>query len=313
MKKNIFISLLLAFALSIIPMGTMHAMEQQQNTPESSVSLIYYPSFRLIGSAGHAEVEINGTVYNRMILMTSRPLNNLIEDANSGGQPFLRFVFDVDTAAIPSLLAEIQKNAAWYSTCSFGAVSPLRNAGICSIPAPLSISPLIMASYLALSNTLRLDKIKEIEYYGDPSLLHILGLDKIQKTGYTKDPSLLNSLRIMPGLLVESGLIISNVSNAAKVTIDATKKATSITDERVYAAINTLVSERLSALISSGLALGWITFTAIKAFEKMSHHQTNQEQSHMVQSSEKAIQNHFNAFRKAANSPLFKIILSTLY
>ena len=169
MKQKIFKHILFTLALSMLPMTALHAMEQQPKVA-NSVSLICYPA--------HVKLEINGMAYNRTgtgvsFLLPAGPdrsLNELIAMANSGGKPFVRFVFDVDDAIVSRLLEYMKVRPAFYATCSFGATHPLRNEGICSIPAPLSISPLITANYLAMGKKVRLDKIKKIEYYGHPSL-----------------------------------------------------------------------------------------------------------------------------------------------
>ena len=347
----------IAFALSIMPMMALHAMELQQNNAQSSVSLIYYPSIMHIGVKGHVKLEINGTAYNRTGSAQpghDKPLNDLIKKANSGGKPFFRFVFDVDDATISQLLQSVEESPAksLLVTCSFGAAQPLRKAGACSIPALLTISPFTTASYLTVSKALQLDNIIAIEHYGDPSLLNMVGLNSIQKDEYTKQPSLLKSLRILPGVLFEFSLasgisilsiqltyltcklsrIIADVAHfqmSSHILQEAIEQGSegqtfkrlleiigntpidTITSDQWMSAANTLTNERLSTLIQGGIVLGWATFNTIKAIRKISNQKTIQELSQTLnaQSPTQSIQNPFNAFRKAANTPLFKIIL----
>ena len=208
MKQKTFKNIVFALALSMLPMTALQAMNEQQPTnTERSVSLLYYPSITCRGGTGHVKLEINGMAYNRTGIFPApfpapelhdRPLKTLIHKATHvGGKPFFRFVFDVDTidtTTIPRLLDYIKIKPSFYDgTCSYGAASPLRKTGICSIPAPLSIFPLTTASYLVMSNKFGLeDKIKKIEYYGDPSPL--------------------KNLHIVPGVLVELAASIISVA-----------------------------------------------------------------------------------------------------
>lgn len=300
MKNHIIQSITFALALSIMPMTALHAMNAQPKDAENTVSILYYPIVIDIGCPGHVKLEINGTAYNRPESSKKtehniRSLDSLIKKAESGGKPFFRFIFDADETTISHLQEHIQTVPAPHITCSFGAVQPLRKFGICSIPAVLSLSPLSMASYLTISKQLGFDKIEKIEYYGNTSLL--------------------NNARMLSGILVESGIISEYILLAMTYSYVAILAY----DNQYYYTLHPII-EGINRPLENSMAVGHtimktgIAINAIKALGNMAT-RINQEQTQNLtsQSTEHPIRNPFNAFGKAAKTPLFKSILSTLY
>jgi hypothetical protein len=166
-KKLLLAGLALCFLQS-------QAMNQDAAVAEATVSYIYYPSQVTLVGVGHAELEVKGCSWmlfsNSGSGKSSKPLSAMIDKSTRDGLPFLRFVFQVtpeDAAIVEKAIAETEGSRI---SCSVGALSPLTEAGVCSIPAPLTISPLLSAAYLMACKTAGINNIKKIEYYGNPSM-----------------------------------------------------------------------------------------------------------------------------------------------
>ena len=158
-----------------------------------TASYIYYPHGALLingipggipGGKGHAELEIDDTVYS---FSHPKQLSTMIDKSTMGcGRPFFRFVFKATTDQIDDMQKIIgHRNGL---TCGYRAGTPLHETRICSIPLPLRLSSLLSAAYLTSGKLFGCNNIKTIEFYGGPSKSK-------------------NALAIIPGVLGESFLI----------------------------------------------------------------------------------------------------------
>jgi hypothetical protein len=163
--KKLLVTALLFVGISLHAMDDYHLDLMEKNLIErndSSVSYIYYPKI-------HAEIEVEGTAYDR-VGARSRPLQDMIEKSTSDGHPFLRFVFKTKPEQVENIKKYIDEGS-WGISCAMRALEPLEKAGICSVPFPISFSPLWSAAYLASGKKLGLNNVSKIEYYGNPSML----------------------------------------------------------------------------------------------------------------------------------------------
>lgn len=147
-----------------------HSMEQDHQLDTHSVSFVYYPTGRDF-PLGHAEVEVDG---NSWTLVTdrsygSRPLKEMIDKSTDDGFPFFRFILEAEQQQIEKLKKSIEHKR-WAINCTRAALRPLSEANICSVPLPFNISPLLTGLYLATGKKLKLNGVRRIEYYGNPSL-----------------------------------------------------------------------------------------------------------------------------------------------
>ena len=149
--------------------------ELEANAPSCSLSFIYYPSTSLDVDAGHAELEVEGESWNFIDSCSKKSLRNMINKATQDGFPFVRFVLKAEPNQICKIQGIIKgpgqgiikENVPEYS-CSRGALAPLAEAGVCMVPLPFNISPLLSAAYLIAGRGLRLNNVQKIEYYGNP-------------------------------------------------------------------------------------------------------------------------------------------------
>lgn len=160
----------------------------------SEISFIYYPSKNLsIKTTGHAKLEVNGCIWTMLgdPAKSRSSLQNRIDKSTSNGRPFFRFVFQVT----PDQMAIIEKaitNGGSCISCSAGALAPLTEADACTIPAPVTISPLVSAVYLSAVKMAGINNIKRIEYYGNPSMIK-------------------NAFKMVPGVATETFLVTGAV------------------------------------------------------------------------------------------------------
>lgn len=169
-------------------MKTWTYIADEYKKPQS-VSFIYYPTGRNAPPMGHAELEVNGSSWTLLGDTTygKRPLNKLIAKAGDTGMPFFRYIFDVNFDQIKEVKKHIYKNK-WAISCSQAALYPLEKAEICWVPFPLNVSPLLTAAYLKSGKELHLNNVKQIEYYGNPSLIKSI-------------------LKMLPGIAIESVIL----------------------------------------------------------------------------------------------------------
>lgn len=135
----------------------------------NSVSFIYYPTSR--DGVGHAELEVAGDSWDVFMgYANGRPLHDMIDKStNDGyGYPFLRFLFKAEPHQIQKVQDMIKEKSV-ECTCSRTVLAYLAEAGVCTVPLPFSISPLLSAAYLTAGRRLKLNNIQKIEYYGGPS------------------------------------------------------------------------------------------------------------------------------------------------
>lgn len=165
--KQLYAALLLLSGLQGYAMDGYDYHEPQQK----SVSYLWWPSGHW---TGHAQLECNGRSWTSIatpdgVIHSSKKLAAQIAKATNDGQPMVRFLFEVNDRQQNTVEINIKKENAGR-TCSSGALYPLQQAGLCSVPAPISLSPCLSASYLASGKLLGLNCVKNIEYYGNASL-----------------------------------------------------------------------------------------------------------------------------------------------
>lgn len=173
--------------VSHVPMSAMDCDIEAQS--ENSVSFIYYPAAREYPK-GHAELEIAGTSWNKIDFKhyEKKQLRNMIAKSTEDGFPFFRFLFKAESGQIRKIQDFVETKDTLEFICSRIVLAPLHEAGVCSVPMPFSISPLLTAAYLTTGKKLGLNNVQKIEYYGNPSLKQSL-------------------VKIVPGVLTESAIL----------------------------------------------------------------------------------------------------------
>jgi hypothetical protein len=143
-------------------------MDQRFSKSEKTLSFIYYPRGNFV-PVGHAEMETGGTIWNGGY--SSRLLTKAIASATTHGLPFFRFVLKAKSDQTPKIeIDQYIYKSRDSITCSRAALYPLSKMSAISIPFPINMSPLSTALYLTAGTALRINGVKRIEYYGNPSL-----------------------------------------------------------------------------------------------------------------------------------------------
>jgi len=155
----------------IVLIGLMYncfceSMDQNKKKP---VSLIYYPTGSE-GPAGHVEIEYKGKSWGIVSEQNygSKSLARMINKSQTTGWPFFRFTFEADKQQRKIIKQNIKKESL-HCNCARASLYPLKKAGICSVPAPINFFPFLTAVYLKLGKELRLNSVKNIEFYHNPS------------------------------------------------------------------------------------------------------------------------------------------------
>lgn len=173
-------------------LSSLYASAMDQNHEidiHHSVAFIYYPSAREYPK-GHAELEIEGISFNKIGIgrYEKKQLRNMIAKSTEDGFPFFRFLIKVDSDEIRKVQYCAEQEYSMEFICSRIALAPLRAAGLCSVPLPFSMSPLLTAAYLTAGKKMGLNNVQNIEYYGNPSLKQ-------------------NLIKIVPGMLIETTVL----------------------------------------------------------------------------------------------------------
>jgi len=168
MKYTLLFMILIVWAMQINAMDPGYGLDQ--NIPQS-VSYIYYPAQQCLpfGHAGFAfgeyidfELNQNTTSLKRAIEKTTK----------KNGYPFFQFTFDVTSDEFEKMGKIIRTlDYIFQDNCSVRASKPLIDGGICNIPFPVRISPMLTAAYLASGKQLRSNRVSEIKFYGNPSMI----------------------------------------------------------------------------------------------------------------------------------------------
>jgi hypothetical protein len=163
--KQLFLAVLL-----VLSGMQNHAMEENAAVPKSpSVSLIYYPSVGVL-LPGHVELEVEGLSWTLVPAFNrSKLLADMIEHSTKDGKPFFRFVLEANSEQMQTIQKSMSTKISKI-TCGRGALYPLEQANVCSVPSPLNLSPLLTAAYLMGAKKLGRNNVVNVEYYGNPSL-----------------------------------------------------------------------------------------------------------------------------------------------
>lgn len=154
-------------AIAICFFGPVYAAADQGEI--RSLSFVYYPTSSK--GLGHVELELNDILWD-CTEGKSRPFPDAVR-LSTYKKPFFRFVFDPPAGSLQDMQRHI-KNSFWSLTCCRAALYPLEQAGVCSVPFAIGISPLYTALYLKTGNMCGLNRVVRIEYYGNPSLTESL-------------------------------------------------------------------------------------------------------------------------------------------
>ncbi len=144
-------------------------MDASKEKTLSTVSYIYYPS-QLTNKYCNAKLEVEGHSWSLLCGKSfEKPLEKMIYNSQKGGEPFFQFVFEANSNQVEKIKKSIV-NKELGLTCSSSVLYPLSKAGVCSVPLPIKFSPLLSALYLGLGKIIKYNNVKEIKYYGNPSL-----------------------------------------------------------------------------------------------------------------------------------------------
>ncbi|MGB8468316.1 MAG: hypothetical protein WCE21_04885 [Candidatus Babeliales bacterium] len=167
MKKMLLFLCIVETLLLGMEQGTLQRI--QDPVPDTTVSFVYYPTTHEV-PLGHAELEVEGNFWT---LVTGhsygkRSAKDAIAKTQNNGLPFFRFILKADAEQIRIIKESIHEERCMI-ICSRAALHPLGQAGVCSVPFPINISPLATATYLKIGTLCKLNNVQKIEYYGNRS------------------------------------------------------------------------------------------------------------------------------------------------